>query len=105
MTVTDTTPPEIPVVPDQRVETRSPDGTSVEYETPPATDTVDDDVTVRCVPSSKEVFKVDTTPVKCTATDDAGNTAERSFNITVVLTDGPNGNPDANQGPGPSQRR
>jgi large repetitive protein len=105
VTVKDTTPPEIPVVPDQRVETRSPDGTSVEYETPPATDTVDDDVTVRCVPSSKEVFKVDTTPVKCTATDDAGNTAERSFNITVVLTYGPNGSPDANQGPGPSQRR
>jgi hypothetical protein len=32
--------------------------------------------------------------VKCTATDDAGNQAERSFNVTVeLLTYGPNGNP------------
>jgi hypothetical protein len=99
VTVEDTTPPEIPVIPDQTVETYSSDGTMVEYETPPATDTVDDAVTVRCAPPSKEVFKVDTTPVTCTATDNAGNQAERSFNITVVLlTYEPNNNPNPSQG-------
>ena len=76
----------------------------VEYEAPPVTDTVDDDMTVSCAPASKELFKVDTTPVTCTATDDAGNKAERSFNITVVLlTYEPNSNPDLNQDPGPSR--
>jgi HYR domain len=65
---------------------------------------VDDDVTVRCAPPSETFFKVDTTAVTSTATDDAGNTAERSFNVTVVVTYGPYGNPDVNQGPGPGQR-
>jgi hypothetical protein len=52
-----------------------------------------------CPPAAKEVFKVGTNPVKCTATDDAGNQAERSFNITVeLLTYGPNGNPGPGQG-------
>ena len=32
VTVEDTTPPEIPVIPDKTVETYSPDGTLVEYE-------------------------------------------------------------------------
>jgi hypothetical protein len=51
-------------------------------------------VTATCAPASNQVFKVGTPPVKCTATDDAGNQAERSFNVTVeLLTYGPNGNP------------
>jgi large repetitive protein len=97
--VRDTTPPELPVIPDKSVETYSRGGTTVEYETPEATDTVDHDVTVTCAPASNQVFKVGTNPVKCTATDDAGNQAERSFNITVeLLTYGPNGNPGPGQG-------
>jgi HYR domain len=99
VTVEDTMPPEIPVIPDRTVETYSSGGTRVEYETPPVTDTVDDDVTVSCAPPSKEVFKVGTTPVRCTATDDAGAKAERNFTITVVLlTDEPNSNPDLSRG-------
>jgi hypothetical protein len=101
VTVEDKTPPEIPVIPDKTVETYSPDGTMVEYEAPPASDMVDDDVTVHCAPASKERFKVGTTPVRCIATDDAGNNAERSFDITVMLlTYELNGNP----GPGKGER-
>ncbi len=40
-------------------------------------------VTVSCSPSSGSTFPVGTTTVTCTATDDAGNTATCSFNITV----------------------
>jgi hypothetical protein len=98
MSVRDTTPPEIPEIPDKPVKTDSSEGTTVEYETPRATDTVDHDVTVTCAPASNQVFKVGTTPVKCTATDDAGNQAERSFDVKVELTYGPNGNPDLSQG-------
>jgi hypothetical protein len=104
VTVKDRTPPEIPVIPDRTEQTASSDGRTIDYETPPATDTVDNDVTVSCVPPSGHFFKVQTTPVTCTATDDAGNQAERSFNITVVLRSyGPNSDPDPNQVPGPSQ--
>jgi hypothetical protein len=95
--VEDTTPPDILRIPDTSVKTDSSDGTTVEYETPAATDTVDHDVTVTCAPASNQLFKVGTTTVKCTATDDAGNQAERGFNVTVELTYGPNGNPDLSQ--------
>lgn len=62
---------------------------------------VDDDVTVRCAPASEEFFKVGTTLVRCTATDDADNKAERSFNINLVLlTYQLNSNPDPSQGNG-----
>jgi hypothetical protein len=85
------------VIPDKPVETSSSDGTTVEYKGPRATDTVDDDVPVSCAPASKAFFKVGTTPVRCTATDDAGNKSERSFNVTVRQTSYPNSNPDPSQ--------
>jgi HYR domain len=96
--VEDTTPPEISVVEDMMVETYSPGGTIVEYETPAATDTVDHDVTLTCSPASNQVFVVDTTRVTCTATDDAGNEAERSFNVTVELLYDVNSNPGPGHG-------
>jgi hypothetical protein len=101
VTVKDTTPPEIPVIPNMTVPARSSDGAIVKYETPSATDTVDDDVTVRCAPASQKLFKPGITPVTCTATDDAGNRAQRGFDVNVVVAYEPNGNPDANQGPVP----
>jgi large repetitive protein len=98
VTVEDNTPPEIPVIPDKTEQTpASSGGRTVEYDTPPAADTVDNDVTVSCAPPSGSFFKVQTTPVTCTATDDAGNQAERSFNITVLRTYEPNSNPDPSQ--------
>jgi hypothetical protein len=105
VTVEDNRPPELPGIPDKSVETDSSEGAMVEYQVPAATDTVDHDVTVTCAPASNQVFKVGTTPVKCTATDDAGNQAERSFNVTVeLLTYGPNGNPNPGQGEQPNPR-
>lgn len=41
---------------------------------------------VECVPASGSVFPVGTTPVTCTATDDCGNVAEETFNVTVTPT-------------------
>jgi hypothetical protein len=105
LTVRDTTPPEIPVIEDRTEETSSREGMEVEYAIPRATDAVDNDVTVTCAPPSNSVFKADTTtPVTCTATDDAGNLAERSFDITVVLRYRPTGDPGVNQVPDPPRR-
>jgi hypothetical protein len=97
VTVEDTTPPEIPAIRDRTEPTTSSAGRTVEYATPPATDTVDNDVTVSCAPPSGSFFEVQTTPVTCTATDDAGNKAEQSFNIEVLLTDDVTSTPQPNQ--------
>jgi hypothetical protein len=104
--VDDTTPPEIPEIPNRTEYTRSPDGTKVEYPTPPATDRVDKDVTVTCTPRSNEdIFKVGDNPVTCTATDDDGNQAQRTFTITVELpTYEQNSNPGPGQGERPAPR-
>jgi hypothetical protein len=92
------------VIEDRTEETYSREGIEVEYTIPRATDAVDNDVTVTCAPPSNSVFKADTTTtVTCTATDDAGNLAERSFDITVVLRNRPTGDPDVNQVPEPTQ--
>jgi hypothetical protein len=42
-----------------------------------------------CTPASGSLFPIGSTPVNCTATDNAGNTANPSFNILVVDTTGP----------------
>jgi hypothetical protein len=103
LTVRDTTPPEIPVIEDRTEPTYSREGVGVEYQTPAATDTVDDDVTVSCAPPSNTLFEVKTTTVTCTATDDAGNKAERTFDITVVLRYRPTGDPAVTQFPVPAR--
>ena len=49
-----------------------------------ATDTFDTEPTVVCIPSSGSSFPIDqTTPVTCTATDDAQNTASCTFSAIV----------------------
>ena len=42
---------------------------------------------VSCTPAPGSVFAVGTTQVVCTATDGAGNTATRSFSVTLRLID------------------
>ncbi|HEX4980069.1 MAG TPA: HYR domain-containing protein, partial [Ilumatobacteraceae bacterium] len=44
----------------------------------------DNDVAVSCTKASGATFPAGTTVVTCTATDDAGNTATRSFTVTVL---------------------
>ena len=51
------------------------------YATPSVTDAVG--ATVSCVPASGSTFPIGTSTVLCTASDAAGNTATRSFTVTV----------------------
>ena len=57
----------------------------VNYDSPTATDSVDDSVDVTCVPASGTVFNEGRTRVTCTATDDSGNTVNTTFNVDVMI--------------------
>lgn len=88
--VVDTTAPEITVPGDRTVEATGPDGAVVDFAGDvSATDTVDTDVQVSCIPPSGSTFGLGGQPVTCTATDDAGNTDEGTFVVTVVDTTAP----------------
>jgi len=55
-----------------------------------ASDNIDLSPTITCTPSSGSTFPLGTTPVACTASDDAGNTsAPVSFDVSVVDTVAP----------------
>ena len=64
-------------------EATGPDGATVSWPVPTATDDVDDSVTVNCNKTSGDTFPLGTTTVTCSATDAAGNTASDSFAVTV----------------------
>jgi hypothetical protein len=83
VTVVDTTDPSIGAIDDQAVTTDDPVGHTLDYDLPSATDTVDAAPTVGCSPAAGAVVPVGTTTVTCTATDDSGNTASTSFDVTV----------------------
>ncbi len=95
VTVVDTTAPTV-TTPDQTIEATGPTGAIAVF-TPTATDAVDATPTVVCVPASGSAFPLGLTPVSCTATDDAGNTSNGSFNVTVVDTTAPALTVPANQ--------
>ena len=61
-------------------------GTSarVSYEGASATDNLDAQVAVACLPPSGSDFSLGTTSITCTATDAAGNVGSATFSITVV---------------------
>jgi hypothetical protein len=67
-------------------ETETPAGKIVSYSAT-ASDNLDSDPTVACNPSSGSTFPVATTSVTCTATDNSGNTATKSFTVTITLVD------------------
>jgi hypothetical protein len=85
--VVDTTDPAITVPADIVAEATGPNGADVAA-TATATDTVDTDVTVDCIPAA-ETFEIGTTTVTCTATDDSGNTDTGTFTVTVQDTTAP----------------
>ncbi|MDD3007131.1 MAG: HYR domain-containing protein, partial [Candidatus Pacebacteria bacterium] len=89
VTVQDATAPTIGTHENITVEATSLTGAVVEYECPTATDLVDTDVDVIGNPVSGSAFKLGTTIVTCTATDDYNNSATSTFNITVVDTVAP----------------
>jgi Ca2+-binding RTX toxin-like protein len=67
---------------DKTVEATGPDGATVEYNAS-ANDAVDGSVPVDCQPASGSTFPIGETTVNCSATDNAGNTSNGSFKVTV----------------------
>jgi hypothetical protein len=84
--VRDTTDPVLYNVPgDKSVTTANAEGAAVFWPSPTATDAVSGSVGVSCSPASGSTFPVGTTTVRCTATDDAGNSASDTFRVTVTF--------------------
>jgi large repetitive protein len=79
--ITDTTAPTLTVPSNMFVQGNS--GGAVVTYTASATDLVDGSVPVSCNPPSGSWFPMWQTTVTCTATDAAGNTATRTFNVWV----------------------
>ena len=80
---TDTTPPVITVPFDFTVEATTSAG-AVVYYVVTATDDVDPNPTVACVPPSGSTFPVGATTVECVATDNTGKSSSASFRVTVI---------------------
>jgi len=83
VTITDITPPTIDTNLNIITQATGPSGAVVIYTNPGATDIVDDNVAVSCVPASGSLFAITTTTVTCTATDDSGNSSQSTFTVTV----------------------
>lgn len=81
-------PPVLSLPGDMAVEATGPGGAVVVY-TASADDAVDGPITPICNPGSGSTFALGTTNVSCSATDQAGNTATGSFNVTVRDTTPP----------------
>jgi hypothetical protein len=84
----DTTPPVLTLPANITTEATSALGATVIYAAT-ALDAVDGPVSVTCTPASGSTFPLAVTTVNCSATDDAGNTANGSFTVTVVDTTAP----------------
>lgn len=84
----DTTAPVITVPANITTEATGPSGAAVTY-VATATDNIDGSLTPTCSPVSGSTFPLGTTPVTCTATDAAGNTATSTFTVTVEDTTPP----------------
>src|SRR5690606_4701221 len=80
--VVDTTAPVVTAPDELVVQATGPSGATVEWSAT-ALDAVDASVDVTCDPPPG-TFPVGTTDVTCRATDDAGNTGEASFGVTVT---------------------
>ena len=78
----DTTPPVITVPGSLSADATGPGGAVVDYSAS-ATDSVDGSVPVTCSPESGSTFAIGDTPVRCTATDAAGNSSEAWFMVHV----------------------
>ncbi len=83
LALVDTTPPVLSEVTDLVRAATGPDGAIVSFTAPTATDETDGTIAVTCTPASGSRFPVGTTTVTCTATDQAGNRAVRTFTVTV----------------------
>ena len=81
----DTTAPEITGMPSSMIrEATGPSGALVSWQAPTANDVVDGAVDVNCSPASGTIFPLGTTQVECSASDSRGNTATKSFQVSVL---------------------
>ena len=86
VTVVDTTAPSLNGVPaGASATTGNAAGTAVSYTAPTATDVVDPNPSVACLPASGSFFPVGSSTVTCTATDASANHASVSFPVTVTF--------------------
>ena len=83
ITISDTIPPQISCPPNITVEATGPNGARVTF-TASAIDNVDGPVPVSSSPRSGDIFPIGNTTVVCTAADAAGNSATKSFTVTVT---------------------
>ncbi|NMO18764.1 HYR domain-containing protein [Pyxidicoccus fallax] len=86
--VQDTTPPTLTCPLDFSVDATSTTGATVSYPPMTTSDAVSD-VKVSASPESGSHFDVGITPVRVSATDDAGNTASCGFEVTVSMPPAP----------------
>jgi hypothetical protein len=85
---TDTTPPVLSLPGNMTAEATSSSGAAVSF-TASATDDNPAQPQVTCTPASGSTFAIGTTPVTCSATDAAGNTASGTFTVKVQDTTPP----------------
>ena len=88
VTVADAAPPTVTVPSDLTIEATSVAGAIAQFAAT-ADDLVDGPLTPACTVASGSTFPLGTTPVRCDATDAAGNTGSATFNVRVVDTTAP----------------
>jgi hypothetical protein len=88
VTVEDTTSPQLTLPSGVAAEATGPDGAAATW-TATASDVVDGAVDVSCSPASGTTFALGATTVECSATDQAGNGATGSFEVTVADSTAP----------------
>lgn len=89
MTVTDTTAPEVVAPDDMTLEATGPAGALASWPQVLANDLVDGQLDATCSPASGSTFALGAAGVTCEATDQAGNTGQGAFTVTVVDTTPP----------------
>ena len=88
--VQDTTAPTLDAHAGVTEEATGPGGATVNYTKPAATDLVDPNPVVTCIPASGTTFALGTTQVSCKAKDAAGNeSAAKTFDVKVQDTTAP----------------
>ena len=86
--MTDTTPPALAAPSEITAAATSPAGATVTF-VATASDVVDGSRPVTCRPPSGTTFAIGATPVTCTASDLRGNSASRTFTVTVTESETP----------------
>ncbi len=84
----DTTPPVLSLPADMTLEATGPSGAVASFSAT-ANDAVDGSRSVTCSPASGSTFALGMTVVNCSASDSSSNTANGSFNVTVLDTTAP----------------